>query len=137
MNRGCVFVSIAALALAFGCGSSTDEKGNEGDSQAAAPVACPGATSGVLHGSCTYMAYGMTTCWEDYYNSPPSGTELDTYQKACSKSGFTFSATDPCPTANVACRCVDSSGSFKRIKYGYGTYADACGTCTGDCYSKL
>ena len=134
MNRKFGFASFAALVLAFGC-SGTDSKG-DGGTQSDAGAGCGGATASILSGSCTYTASGLTTCAEDYYNHTLSSTELDVQKGACSGSGFTFSATNLCPSASVACKCVDTTGSFKRIKYGYGTYADACGTCTGDCYSK-
>ena len=131
MNQPLGFLSIAAMVLAFGC-SGSDSGGTPND----AGAGCGGANASILAGSCTYTASGLTTCAEDYYNHALSSAELDVQKQACSGSGFTFSATELCPTASVACKCIDTSGSFKRIKYGYGTYTDACGTCTGECYSK-
>lgn len=134
MNRSVGLASILAVGMMagtlVGCGSPSNGAQN---TQA---TTCGGAAASTFAGSCTHTFSGLTTCAEDYYSHALAGSELDVYKSACSGTGFTFSATDVCPTANVACKCVDTSGSYKRIKYGYGTYADACGTCTGDCYSK-
>jgi len=136
MNRRYGYLGTAALLLAISCSDSSDTNGGNGGTTGDAAVTCGGASASILAGSCTYSASGMTTCAEDYYNHALSASELDVQKQACSSSGFTYSEAVPCPTADVACKCVDTSGSFKRVKFGYGTYADACGTCTGDCYSK-
>ena len=124
--------TITALVLAFGCDDG-DPKGGSGGSAGGTVddggATCGGADATVLAGSCTYTAFGLTTCAEDYYDIPLTGTELEVYQQACSGSGYTFSTTDLCPTTDIACKCTDTTGLFKRIKYGYGTYTD-------DCYSK-
>jgi hypothetical protein len=136
MHRGWMVAILVVLVPAFGCDPADGSRDAAADVQGDAASACGGATSTVLAGSCTYTAAGLTTCAEDYYGHALSGTERDVYTQACSGSGFTLSTTATCPTTDVACQCVDTSSLFKRIRYGYGTYADACGTCTGDCYSR-
>ncbi len=128
--------AVVAVVLALGCGASKDDPSDAGGTPLDAAAACGGASASVLAGACTYTASGLTTCAEDYYSHALSSSEVEVQKKACSGSGFSYSTTEPCPTTSVACKCVDTTGLFKRIKYGYGTYADACGTCTGACYSK-
>lgn len=130
MNLRFSLLCTAALVLAIGCGANNNPTSTD------AAVGCGGASASILAGSCTYTAFGLTTCAEDYYTHALSSSEIDVQRQACSGNGFTYSTTDLCPTTSVACKCVDTTGSFKRIKYGYGTYTDACGTCTGQCYSK-
>jgi hypothetical protein len=136
MNRSSGLLTVVAVVLALGCSGSKDEPADAGGALPDGAAACGGASASVFAGACTYTASGLTTCAEDYYSHALTSTEVEVQKKACSGSGFTYSTTEPCPTASVACKCVDTTGLFKRIKYGYGTYADACGTCTGACYSK-
>jgi hypothetical protein len=119
------------LALTFGCGGSPAGNSDAGV-DAGATDSCGGASSSVLEGSCTITVVGLSSCFEDYYSHALTSSEVDVMRQACG-SGF---STSPCSTTNVACKCLDTSGTFKRVKYGYGTYAEACGSCTGACYSK-